>query len=265
LTLREGFDTFEPTHLRNIEYLPIHNILGEFFMKPSEFRFTLLLALTSAALFFFALALSGCGTVQEGMTDEDWTNTPPVSVTARLEYRIDSLENENRKLQQQLETASSENRNLSARNTELEGRLTEVSGTSRTASGTPPFPARSGSVSGGYEAALAKFRNREFQEAVDQFSGLLSTGISSDLADNCEYWVGESYFGMKKYNEAIQYFQNVTAIAGSDKADDAQFMIGNSYQMSGNKSAAREAYQKLMSSYPSSPLIKRARAKMNNL
>ncbi|MEK7671246.1 MAG: hypothetical protein AAB344_03395, partial [Bacteroidota bacterium] len=94
-------------------------------MKPFEFRFTHLLALTAIALAGLALVSSGCGTVQEGTTEDDWTNTPPVSVTARLEYRIDSLLNENRKLQQQLETVTNENRNLSQRNTELETKLSE--------------------------------------------------------------------------------------------------------------------------------------------
>lgn len=233
-------------------------------MKPFEFRFTHLLALTAIALAGLALVSSGCGTVQEGTTEDEWTNTPAVSVTARLEYRIDSLLNENRKLQQQLETVTNENRNLSQRNTELESKLSE-GGVMPRSTGTTPTPAPRSVSSGGYEGALAKFRSRDFEGAIDQFTGLLSGGVSDDLADNCHYWIGESFFGMKKYSEAIQSFQIVTGMSGSDKADDAQLMIGNSYQSMGNKAAAKEAYQKLMTLYPSSPLIKRAKTKMSGL
>lgn len=231
-------------------------------MKPSELCSARIFAIACAGL--VAMGLFGCGTVQEGTT-EDWVNTPPVSVTARLEYRIDSLINENRKLQQQFETVSSENRNLTARNTELESKLNEMSSAPRpTGTTTTPTPHPS-ATTGGYEAALARFRSRDFQGAVEQFNALLNGGIGSDLADNCHYWIGESYFGMKKYNDAIQHFEVVVGMQGSDKADDAQFMIGNSYASIGKKGEAKEAFQKLIAEYPSSPLIKRARTKMSTL
>ena len=43
-----------------------------------------------------------------------------------LEYRLDSLQNENRRLQDQIEAVASENRKLTARNAELETKLTEA-------------------------------------------------------------------------------------------------------------------------------------------
>jgi hypothetical protein len=68
----------------------------------------------SSASLLFGVALAGCGTVQDGTyEEEEWNNTPPVSVTARLEYRIDSLTNENRRLHQQLDAITTENQNLS--------------------------------------------------------------------------------------------------------------------------------------------------------
>ena len=231
-------------------------------MKPSEFCSARVFAI--ACIASLALGVVGCGTVEEGTTEE-WSETPPVSVTARLEYRVDSLMNENRKLQQQLETVSSENHNLAARNAELENKLSE-NAAMPLATGTITTPTISPrSSSGGYEGALARFRKRDFQGAVDQFTALLSGGIGSDLSDNCHYWIGESYFGMKKYNDAIQHFEIVVGMPGSDKSDDAQFMIGNSYSSVGKRDEAREAFQKLIAEHPSSPLIKRARAKMNTL
>jgi TolA-binding protein len=93
----------------------------------------------------------------------------------------------------------------------------------------------------------------------------LSGGVSDDLSDNCHYWIGESYFGLKKYNEAIQHFETVVGMAGSDKADDAQLMIGNAYAAMGKKVEAKDALQKLITAYPASPLVKRAKAKMSSL
>jgi tol-pal system protein YbgF len=215
------------------------------------------------AMGFVAFSFSGCGTIQEGTTEEDeWTDSTPISRTAMMEYRLDSLTRENQKLQQQLDQAVTENKNLTSRNTELESK--PVGTPSYVPAPSAPIPTRSIS-NPGYESALSKFRNRNFQDAIDEFSTLLTAGVADDLADNCRYWIGESYFGQKKFGDAIQQFEAVVAIPGSDKADDAQLMIGNSYGAQGNRSAAKQAYQSLISNFPASPLVKRARAKMGGM
>ncbi|MER3523496.1 MAG: hypothetical protein C4326_05355 [Ignavibacteria bacterium] len=207
----------------------------------------------------------GCGTVQESAEEEDWTSKPPVSVTARLEYRIDSVTNENRKLQQQLEAVSAENRNLIARNAELQNRLNESMAQPRSTSMPKGEVSSLTPSSASYEVALAKFRRREYRAAIEDFTALLNAGINNDLADNCHYWIGEAYFAQKKFNDAIQRFEVVLGMTGSDKADDAQFMIGNCYLQLGRKNEARQAFQRLLSDYPDSPLRKRAQAKMSAL
>lgn len=234
-------------------------------MKRPEFRAARLFATVVVPL--GATTLFGCGTVQEGTMEDDWTTTPPVSVTARLEYRIDSLMNENRKLQQQLETVTAENRNLIARAAELQSRLSESMATPTPRPTTTSSSATAAVLptSAGYEAALAKFRKRNYRGAIDDFTALLNAGIGSDLADNCHYWIGESYFGMKKFTDAIQHFEVVLGMSGSDKADDAQFMIGNSYAQLGRRNEARQAFQRLLSEYPDSPLRGRAQSKLNSL
>lgn len=235
-------------------------------MNHVRFHSFRLLVLSAFAGSGLAVASSGCGTVQEG-TEEDWTSTPPFSATARLEYRVDSLMNENRKLQQQHEAVAAENRNLLARNTELEARIKEAATTPQSNITTPVTSPRvsGGAPPGGYEEAMQKYRTRRYQEAADHFGSLINTGISDDLLDNCYYWIGESYFAMRRFNEAIQQFEIVAGMSSSDKADDAQYMIGNSYYQMGRTDNARAAFQKLIQLYPSSPLVKRARAKMPSL
>jgi tol-pal system protein YbgF len=265
LTFLEVFDTLERL---DSGFTPTfaHINHGRHFMKEFEYRSIspLFAAFVVAGVALFA---SGCGTVQEGMMD-DWVDSTPFSTTARLEYRVDSLINENRKLQQQFETIAAENRNLATRNAELDNKVREVGSTPRF-TGTPPATPSpttrsTAAPSGGYEAALTKFRNRDFQGAIAQFKALLNSGISDDLVDNCHYWIGESYFGMRKYKDAIEQFETVAGMKGSDKADDAQYMIGNSYAFMKNRAAAKEAFQKLITMYPSSPLASRARQKIAN-
>jgi tol-pal system protein YbgF len=196
-------------------------------------------------------------------TTDDWgQESTPVSVTAKLEYRVDSLMNENRRMEQQVEALATENRNLTARAAELETKLAE-------AAAAPPPPAMTspstGDMTSGYSDALASYRRRDFSTAAQQFEGLLSGGIRDDLADNCHYWIGESYYGMRQYADAITHFQMVFNYAKSEKKDDAQLMIGNSYAAAGNTSSARDAYTSMVSSYPASPLVKKAQEKLARL
>lgn len=225
-------------------------------MIQSLFRMALL-----GAFVYGTIACVGCGTVSEGTSEDEWMSGPPVSMTARLEYRVDSLTNENRRLQQHLEAIQAENNNLNARLAELQAKPAEPAMTKLVSPSTTP----KSSLPEGYESALGKFRNRDFQEAIEEFKGLLTGGVSSDLADNCEYWIGESYFAMKKYTDAIESFKTVTTMKGADKADDAQLMIGNAYVAMGDNDLAKQAYQKLITLYPTSPLAKRAQVRMNNL
>ncbi len=206
----------------------------------------------------FALVLYGCGTVPE-TTSDTWESGPPVSMTARLEYRVDSLMNENRRLHQQVEALATENRNLTARNAELETRLNETATTPPTETTTP---SATSDASAGYAGALAAYRKRDFAGASQQFETLLSSNIREDLADNCHYWIGESYYGMRKYKEAISHFRMALDYKRSEKKDDAQLMIGNASAAMGDKAGAKEAYNKLITSYPVSPLVPKAKEKL---
>jgi tol-pal system protein YbgF len=218
----------------------------------------------------FALGLAvvavGCGSSEEDT--ESWESTPAVSGTATPEAKADSMKNENRRIKEQMDALAAENRTLTARNAELETKLNEATAAAKTAAPTAPTAttpsAPVGDVSGAYNAALGEFKKRNFQEAANQFEAILNSG-SEKLSDNCHYWIGESLYGMKKYDEAIKHFETVLGYQGSGKRPYAQLMIGNSYMALGDKAAAKDAYSKLVSTYPSSSLVEKAKEKLTKL
>jgi tol-pal system protein YbgF len=224
-------------------------------MKPISAMFSL-------TTLFFGVLLYGCGTVDESTSDTwDNTETPAISETARLEYRVDSLTNETRRLNQQLEALSTENRNLTARNAELETKINEMAAAPK----PEPTPAPAMDVASGYDGALAAFRGRNFSGAISAFEALLNGNVREDLADNCHYWMGESYYGMKQYTQAAEQFKMVLDYKRSEKKDDAQLMLGNTYLAMGDKAAAKDAYNKLISTYPISPFVQKAQEKLARL
>ncbi len=109
-----------------------------------------------------------------------------------------------------------------------------------------------------YQDALDDFYVRRFDSAVRKFRELIATNSNHPLADNCQYWIGESYFAMGRYYEAVAEFQKVYAFGKSNKTNDAQLMIGLAFLKSGEKEMARSELNMLVSFNPQSESAKKA-------
>lgn len=150
-----------------------------------------------------------------------------------------------------------ENRN--ARIRELEQRLQAYragkSGATAMAS-TAPVRQSSAAASSDfmrqYRVARGLFERYEYNDAIEAFQNLLQTYPNHPMADNCQYWIGESYFGLKQYQKAILEFQKVFAYPQTDKYDDAQLMIGLSYVRIGQRDRARSEFETFLNNYAGS-------------
>lgn len=109
-----------------------------------------------------------------------------------------------------------------------------------------------------YQDALDDFYVRRFDSAVRKFQALLQSNDKNELADNCQYWIGECYFAMGRYYEAIAEFQKVYAFAKSNKTPDAQLMIGLAFLKNGEKDMARSELNMVLSFDPRSASAKKA-------
>ncbi|HYV04289.1 MAG TPA: tetratricopeptide repeat protein [Blastocatellia bacterium] len=76
-----------------------------------------------------------------------------------------------------------------------------------------------------YRDALERVRGRRYREAIEIFQWVLVQSPSDVLAGNCEYWVGESYFGLGDYRRAYSAFKRVTLYSGATKRNDAILMM----------------------------------------
>jgi TolA-binding protein len=101
-----------------------------------------------------------------------------------------------------------------------------------------------------YAEGLSFFKQRRYGEAISTFNDVLNKGVEEDIADNCEYWIGECHFARREYTDAINYFQKVLSIESSNKKIDAYFMLGKAYEQIGDVEKARVAYKVLNVRYP---------------
>jgi len=111
-----------------------------------------------------------------------------------------------------------------------------------------------------YQQALDTYHQHEYQQALNEFEQLLASDMNNDLSDNAQYWIGECYYAMGRYQEAIMAFEKVFTFRFSNKNDYAQFKIGQSYFKLGDKERANQEFQQLIDTYPDSELVPRARA-----
>ncbi len=201
------------------------------------------------------LSWAGCASSEEST---DWEKVPPPApaMAEQLQKSIDSLKGENANLKNQVGKLENEKRTLAARNAELEMKLSESAVKEK-----PPVTTMT-NPKAEYDRGLGMFRQRNYQDAASTFMGLLNAGAPEDLESNCHYWIGESFYGMKQYNDALTHFGHVASYKRTTKKDDAQIMIANCYYMLGDKTRAKQEYQKLIDQYPASPYVKRAKARL---
>jgi len=104
----------------------------------------------------------------------------------------------------------------------------------------------------GYRNGRAQFESFKYTAAIQTFQNLLQSNSGHSLADNCQYWIGECYFGMKKYQQAIVEFQKVFMYKRIDKHDDAQLMIALAYMKNNQTEKAKGELEKFLNTYPDS-------------
>ncbi|HQG44356.1 MAG TPA: tetratricopeptide repeat protein, partial [bacterium] len=131
--------------------------------------------------------------------------------------------------------------------------------TAKTIKKTARAAASSSAFDTAYEDARSLFEAHKYQAAIDAFSRLLADYPDHTMADNCQYWIGECYFGMREYQKAIVEFQKVFAFSETDKHDNAQLMIGLSYVRSNQADLAQKAFGTFLDTYSGSEYTSVAR------
>jgi len=113
-------------------------------------------------------------------------------------------------------------------------------------------------IESAYKAALQDYRDREYGQAIGEFSEILMVAPESEWADNAQYWIGECYYGLGNYEQALKEFRKVLSYPESEKDDDASFKIALCYIKLGDDEMAREALRKFLEDYPESEYVPRA-------
>ena len=105
-----------------------------------------------------------------------------------------------------------------------------------------------------YDHAMSLLRQGNFAEASTRFSTFLRTFADSPLASNAQYWLGECYYGERRFQEAIDEFERVFAFyPSSNKVPASLLKIAYSHMELRELPMARSVFQQLVRTHPQSP------------
>lgn len=108
------------------------------------------------------------------------------------------------------------------------------------------LPVPGGSDRENYEAAFELLKQQQYVTAGNAFRQFLVTFPNSQLIDNAQYWLAETYYVTASFEEALIQFQRVlSAYPRSRKVPDALLKIGYSNYELGRWDGARAALVKV--------------------
>ena len=206
--------------------------------------------------------LGGCSSSGENIKDTPKQFSSEPSATEVMTTTMNNLKMQNDSLKLRIVSLEQMHRSSIARTAELETQLSDLKTMT-----PPPETVKStlADLNESYDDALHLFRSRNYHESAATLQRILINDSSSDLADNCHYWLGECAYAMRRYQEALGHFQKVFDFKLSEKKDDAQIMIAHCYYAQGDKANAKKEYSKFLEKFPASPYAARAKERLNKL
>ena len=122
------------------------------------------------------------------------------------------------------------------------------------AGGATPAALSNGSPQDQYNAAFGLLRRADYPDAEQALKAFIQRYPSDALAGNAQYWLGETYYVRKDYeNAATAFAVGYQKYPHSGKAADNLLKLGMSLGNLGKKSEACSAFTRLDRDFPTAP------------
>lgn len=117
-----------------------------------------------------------------------------------------------------------------------------------------------------YDRAFRALREQRFADAADGFADFLDRFPTSGYAPNALYWLAETHFVRRDFDNALAYFQELRQrYPRSNKDGDALLKIGFSYFEMRQWNEARAALEQVRSEHPNTTLSRLAETRLRDM
>ena len=114
-----------------------------------------------------------------------------------------------------------------------------------------------------YDGALDRLQRGEHALAEQGFRQLLERFPGSELADNAQYWIAESFLRRGDEKRALLEFRAVVErYPGGNKVPDALWKVALGLDREGDREGALEICRELVKRYPGTAAAEAARARL---
>ena len=163
---------------------------------------------------------------------------------------------------------------------EIENRLKELGGSTTGATSKPMEPETSPlakeiaaelkGVSTGmgdlYKDAYETFYKGDLEGARRKFEAFLKQYPNTELSDNAQFWIGETYYLKKDYERAIlEYEKAIVKYPEGDKIPAALYKQALAFLELGDKTNAKNLLKRVIEKYPQSDQANMAKKKLETI
>jgi tol-pal system protein YbgF len=132
---------------------------------------------------------------------------------------------------------------------------------------TKEIPAELKGISTGmgdlYKDAYETFHKGDLEGARRKFEAFLKQYPNTELSDNAQFWIGETYYLKKDYERAIlEYEKAIVKYPEGDKIPAAIFKQALAFSELGDKTNARNLFKRVIEKYPRSDQAEMAKKKL---
>lgn len=117
-----------------------------------------------------------------------------------------------------------------------------------------------------YDRGYTLFHQKSYDLAEATFRTFLSRYPDSDLADNANFWIGESHFARGDYSAALTEFADtVDRFPQGNKVSDALFKAGRCLEEMGRLDEAADTFREVQQRFPGSVAAAGAKERLDAL
>ena len=117
-----------------------------------------------------------------------------------------------------------------------------------------------------YDAAFNDYTGGQYELAIEGFSFYLKTFPRSDRADDAQLNIGNSYYALGNFRESAAAFQKVISdYPQSDSVPAAYYKLGLSYEGLKQPDLARRAYETVIKGHPNAMDAQLAKQRLDSL
>ena len=117
-----------------------------------------------------------------------------------------------------------------------------------------------------YETSMSLFREGKFEQAMDGFKDFLKEYPKSDRADNAQFWIGECHMSLRQYEQAILAYQEVIKkFPKGNKVPNAMLRQAIAFLEIKDKTSSKLLLKKIIKQFPKSSEAKIAETKLKTI